>query len=102
MFHILQLKFKDAIVNGLTSFSVSNLQKIYIALAVANSIVTLARAFSFAYGGMRAASRVHTAFIQKVITAPVKFFDQNPSGRILNRCADPIQFANCNNFCTLQ
>ncbi|CAM6124334.1 unnamed protein product [Calypogeia fissa] len=59
--------------------------KIYIALAVANSIITLARAFSFAYGGMRAASRVHTAFIQKVITAPVRFFDQNPSGRILNR-----------------
>jgi ATP-binding cassette subfamily C (CFTR/MRP) protein 10 len=63
----------------------ANIQKIYVALAVANSVVTLARSFSFAYGGMRAAHQVHKAFINKVITAPVKFFDQNPSGRILNR-----------------
>ncbi|XP_020530905.1 ABC transporter C family member 13 isoform X3 [Amborella trichopoda] len=53
--------------------------------AVMNSLLTLIRAFSFAYGGLRAALQVHNNLLSKLLTAPVYFFDQNPSGRILNR-----------------
>lgn len=50
-----------------------------------NSCFTLVRAFSFAYGGLRAAVCVHETLLYKLIDAPVKFFNQTPSGRILNR-----------------
>lgn len=50
-----------------------------------NSTLTLARAFSFAFGGLRAAVRVHDQLLKNLIDAPVSFFDQTPSGRILNR-----------------
>lgn len=50
-----------------------------------NSFLTLVRAFSFAYGGLRAAVRVHETLLYKIVNAPVKFFNQTPSGRILNR-----------------
>lgn len=56
-----------------------------LALAGANSVFTFARAFSFAYGGLRAAFFVHEALLQRIIAAPVTFFDRNPRGRILNR-----------------
>ncbi|URE01087.1 ABC transporter transmembrane region [Musa troglodytarum] len=51
-----------------------------------NSLFTLARAFSFSYGGLCAAVQVHAELLSKLVNAPVYFFDQNPSGRILNRC----------------
>ncbi|KAK4488885.1 hypothetical protein RD792_004675 [Penstemon davidsonii] len=50
-----------------------------------NSSLTLVRAFSFAFGGLRAAIRVHDHLLQNLINAPVSFFDQTPTGRILNR-----------------
>ena len=56
-----------------------------LALAGANSVFTFARAFSFATGGLRAAYCVHEALLERIITAPVTFFDRNPRGRILNR-----------------
>ncbi|XP_058067677.1 ABC transporter C family member 13 isoform X8 [Magnolia sinica] len=58
--------------------------------SVANSLITLARAFSFAFGGLRAAVQVHTKLLNKLINAPVIFFDQNPSGRILNRLSSDL------------
>nr|QVT92351.1 ABC transporter [Salvia miltiorrhiza] len=50
-----------------------------------NSLLTLVRAFSFAFGGLQAAIRVHDQLLHKLIDSPVSFFDQTPSGRILNR-----------------
>ncbi|CAA7408092.1 unnamed protein product [Spirodela intermedia] len=55
-----------------------------------NSLLTLLRAFSFAYGGLSAATRVHSEVLQRLIDAPVHFFDQNPSGRILNRLSSDL------------
>ncbi|XP_038982338.1 ABC transporter C family member 13-like isoform X1 [Phoenix dactylifera] len=55
-----------------------------------NSLFTLARAFSFSYGGLRAAVQVHTKLLNKLVDAPVHFFDQNPSGRILNRLSSDL------------
>ncbi|KAG8093776.1 hypothetical protein GUJ93_ZPchr0012g20484 [Zizania palustris] len=50
-----------------------------------NSFFTLGRAFSFAYGGLCAAIQIHVDLLKNLIGAPVSFFDQNPTGRILNR-----------------
>eukprot|EP00898_Chlorokybus_atmophyticus_P001163 jgi/Chlat1/2047/Chrsp17S02516 len=69
--------------------SLSDTTKFYLtvfaALAVINSICTLARSFFFAYGGLRAARVLHLQLLQAVLAAPMKFFENNPSGRILNR-----------------
>ncbi|OAY65185.1 ABC transporter C family member 13 [Ananas comosus] len=55
-----------------------------------NSLFTLARSFSFAYGGLRAAILVHTKILDKLLNAPVYFFDHNPSGRVLNRLSSDL------------
>lgn len=61
------------------------LQIVMLAFGGSHSLFTLARAFSFAYGGLQAAYHMHDALLQKVIAAPITFFDRNPRGRILNR-----------------
>ncbi|KAJ6809460.1 ABC transporter C family member 13 [Iris pallida] len=60
------------------------------ALGGANSLLTLIRAFSFSYGGLHAAIQVHTRLLKNIVNAPVQFFDQNPSGRILNRFSSDL------------
>ncbi|KAG5537417.1 hypothetical protein RHGRI_024745 [Rhododendron griersonianum] len=57
-----------------------------------NSLLTLTRAFSFAFGGLRAAIQVHDKLLKKLIDAPIIFFDQTPSGRILNSTIFCINF----------
>lgn len=59
--------------------------KVMLVLGGLHSLFTLARSFSFAYGGLRAAHQMHHVLLQKVISAPITFFDRNPRGRILNR-----------------
>ncbi|GBP44642.1 ABC transporter C family member 13 [Eumeta japonica] len=58
---------------------------IYAGLAVANLILTVVRAFLFAYGGVRAAANVHEALLGTVVKGRMEFFDTTPAGRILNR-----------------
>lgn len=58
---------------------------IYVGLAVGNSIFTLLRAFTFAYGGIAAARRLHRSLLKSLLKCSISFFDQTPSGRILNR-----------------
>ncbi|KAF8732976.1 hypothetical protein HU200_015328 [Digitaria exilis] len=57
---------------------------------IINSLFTLGRAFSFAFGGLRAAIHIHASLLENIINAPVCFFDQNPSGRILNRLSSDL------------
>eukprot|EP00850_Spirogloea_muscicola_P005214 SM000023S07670 [mRNA] locus=s23:744663:754300:- [translate_table: standard] len=59
--------------------------EVYASLALANTIFTLSRSFSFAYGGLRAAKGLHQELLSSVLAAPVDFFDRTPRGRILNR-----------------
>ena len=61
------------------------MQVVLCIFCIINSALTLVRAFSFAFGGLRAAVQVHNTLLNKLIDAPVQFFDQTPSGRILNR-----------------
>ncbi|XP_031482452.1 ABC transporter C family member 13 isoform X2 [Nymphaea colorata] len=53
--------------------------------AAVSSLLTLVRAFSFSYGGLRATVQVHNKLLKKLIHAPICFFEQNPTGRIINR-----------------
>ncbi|XP_017229484.1 ABC transporter C family member 13 isoform X1 [Daucus carota subsp. sativus] len=57
---------------------------------VMNSSFTLVRAFSFAFGGLRAAVQVHDRLLKNLVDAPVHFFDQTPTGRILNRLSSDL------------
>lgn len=72
-------------LDGINHHSTYFYLEVLLFFAVANSSFTLARAFSFAYGGLEAAFKVHEALLSQIIYAPVYFFDQNPKGRILNR-----------------
>lgn len=60
-------------------------QVVLCIFCIINSLLTLVRAFSFAFGGLRAAIQVHNTLLNKLIDARVQFFDQTPGGRILNR-----------------
>ncbi|CAF0900555.1 unnamed protein product, partial [Didymodactylos carnosus] len=58
---------------------------IYVCLAIVNSIFTLIRAFTFAYGGIEAARKMHKMLLNSLLKCSISFFDVTPSGRILNR-----------------
>ncbi|CAF3836416.1 unnamed protein product, partial [Rotaria magnacalcarata] len=58
---------------------------IYVSLAIANSLFTLMRAFTFAYGGIAAARKLHKSLLNSLLKCSISFFDATPSGRILNR-----------------
>ncbi|KAI4355833.1 hypothetical protein L6164_004569 [Bauhinia variegata] len=57
---------------------------------IINSFLTLMRAFSFAFGGLQAATKLHNKLLSNLIKAPVRFFDQTPAGRILNRFSSDL------------
>lgn len=79
------------------------LQVVLCIFCISNSFLTLVRAFSFAFGGLRAAIQVHNTLLNKIIDAPVQFFDQTPAGRILNRLElDAILWSNYWCFSDLQ
>ncbi|XP_024633050.1 ABC transporter C family member 13 isoform X1 [Medicago truncatula] len=76
--------------DGQTSYSMSFYLAILCLFCIMNSIFTLVRAFSFAFGGLQAATKVHNRLLSKLINAPVQFFDQTPGGRILNRLSSDL------------
>ncbi|VVA99119.1 unnamed protein product [Arabis nemorensis] len=80
----------DKTGRGVTHYSTSFYLMVLCIFCIINSILTLVRAFSFAFGGLKAAVRVHSALICKLINAPIHFFDQTPSGRILNRLSSDL------------
>ncbi|CAH2076394.1 unnamed protein product, partial [Iphiclides podalirius] len=59
--------------------------EMYFALAGLNLVFTIMRAFLFAYGGVKAAGKIHKILVKVVVEAKVKFFDVTPTGRIINR-----------------
>ncbi|GMH15889.1 hypothetical protein Nepgr_017730 [Nepenthes gracilis] len=73
-----------------TDYSLSFYLIILSIFCIINSILTLLRAFSFAFGGLRAAVQVHDMLLKKLVNAPVHFFDQTPHGRILNRLSSDL------------
>ncbi|XP_019436154.1 PREDICTED: ABC transporter C family member 13 isoform X3 [Lupinus angustifolius] len=73
-----------------TKYSLSFYLGILCLLCIMNSFFTMVRAFSFAFGGIQAATKVHNRLLRKLINAPVQFFDQTPGGRILNRLSSDL------------
>ncbi|XP_035548110.1 ABC transporter C family member 13 isoform X2 [Juglans regia] len=73
-----------------TEYSTSFYLVILFIFCMINSFLTLVRAFSFAFGGLQAAVKVHDTLLYKLINAPVQFFDQTPGGRILNRFSSDL------------
>ncbi|XP_050232753.1 ABC transporter C family member 13 isoform X2 [Mercurialis annua] len=71
-------------------FSTSFYLVVLCIFCIVNSSLTLVRAFSFAFGGLRAAVEVHNMLFYKLVDAPVQFFDQTPTGRILNRLSSDL------------
>ncbi|GBF90620.1 hypothetical protein Rsub_03192 [Raphidocelis subcapitata] len=61
-----------------------------LVFAGANTLFTLARAFTFAVAGMAAARRTHDGLLRAVLLAPVAFFDRHAVGRILNRFSSDV------------
>uniref|UniRef100_A0A1A9WKS6 ABC-type xenobiotic transporter n=1 Tax=Glossina brevipalpis TaxID=37001 RepID=A0A1A9WKS6_9MUSC len=58
---------------------------IYASLTLSNTLLTLARAFLFAYAGLKAAKYIHEKLLHAVMYTKFNFFDITPVGRILNR-----------------
>ncbi|KOM44579.1 hypothetical protein LR48_Vigan05g218400 [Vigna angularis] len=73
-----------------TRYSVSFYLAILCLFCIINSFFTLVRAFSFAFGGLQAATKVHNKLLNKLMNAPIQFFDQTPGGRILNRLSSDL------------
>ncbi|KAL8042899.1 hypothetical protein ABFX02_09G082600 [Erythranthe guttata] len=76
--------------NNESKYSTTFYLVILCMFCIVNSSLTLVRAFAFAFGGLRAAIRVHDQLLRNLIDAPVSFFDQTPSGRILNRLSSDL------------
>ncbi|KAF2321524.1 hypothetical protein GH714_000277 [Hevea brasiliensis] len=74
----------DATGSSQADYSTSFYLVVLCIFCIVNSSLTLVRAFSFAFGGLHAAVQVHNTLLNKIIDAPVQFFDQTPAGRILN------------------
>jgi ABC-type multidrug transport system fused ATPase/permease subunit len=58
---------------------------IYLGLGLLQGLFAVISGLSFSWGGIKAASTLHNRSAQRVIHAPVAFFDTNPTGRIINR-----------------
>ncbi|XP_071962252.1 ATP-binding cassette sub-family C member 10-like [Antedon mediterranea] len=63
---------------------------IYSGLAAGNSIFTLLRAFLFAYGGLCATKLVHNRLLDRILHAPIVFFEETPIGRLINRFSSDV------------
>lgn len=72
-------------VNFTDQFSVEENGYIYTSIIVLLYIAVLARTISFFSACMRASTNMHDRLFQSVMAAPIKFFDFNPIGILLNR-----------------
>ncbi|KAJ3132928.1 hypothetical protein HK100_004842 [Physocladia obscura] len=62
----------------------------YIILAIIMAAGTYAYAIFLAYSGTRASKSLHTKALERILRAPVYFFDTTPLGRIINRFSRDI------------
>ena len=63
---------------------------VYISLAGGSLLSALCRSFLSFHGLINSSSNLHMEMLTSLLTAPIRFFDVNPAGRILNRFANDI------------
>ncbi|KAJ8929222.1 hypothetical protein NQ314_018101 [Rhamnusium bicolor] len=63
---------------------------IYSILVISSIVLALSRSISFFKYCMTASTRLHNLMFNKIVLAPIRFFNTNPSGRILNRFSKDI------------
>ncbi|KAI5710558.1 hypothetical protein M8J75_009674 [Diaphorina citri] len=68
----------------------SNFLFIYCTIGTFNSLTALGRAFTFAIGGIHAATKLHDQLLTSIMKARVLVFDLSPIGRILNRFSSDV------------
>ena len=56
------------------------------------TVLTFLRGFNFYYVVLQASRRLHNSMLRSVVHLPMRFFDTNPSGRIVNRFSKDIGF----------
>uniref|UniRef100_A0A668A9W6 ATP-binding cassette, sub-family C (CFTR/MRP), member 10 n=1 Tax=Myripristis murdjan TaxID=586833 RepID=A0A668A9W6_9TELE len=75
---------------GSVSSEVKFYLTVYGSIAAANTVLTAARAFLFAYGAVCAATVIHNQLLDSVLKATTSFFDTTPLGRVLNRFSSDL------------
>ena len=63
---------------------------VYLSLAGGSLLSALCRSFLSFHGLINSSSNLHMEMLTSLLTAPIRFFDVNPAGRILNRFANDI------------
>lgn len=71
-------------------FTRENCIYIYTGLIIALFFVALARSMLFYKMAMLSSQKLHDMMFSSVIYSPMRFFDTNPSGRILNRFSKDV------------
>lgn len=69
---------------------------VYGGLGVGQAFAILAGSFVMALGTLKSASNLHMQMLQRILRAPLSFFDVTPSGRVLNRFAKDVDI--CGKF----
>ncbi|XP_076270121.1 ATP-binding cassette subfamily C member 4-like isoform X2 [Rhynchophorus ferrugineus] len=79
--------FDDVTVNGTPYriFKTDMAIYIYTSLIIAAILLTTSRAMLFYKMAMEASKNIHRKMFHCLLEAPMRFFDVNPSGRVLNR-----------------
>ncbi|TMW69131.1 hypothetical protein Poli38472_001287 [Pythium oligandrum] len=63
---------------------------IYALLGVGTMICAFLRAILFGFGSLRGSRALFTAMTKSLLNAPLRFFDANPIGRIVNRYSEDM------------
>jgi len=80
----------------------NNYIMIYLILNVGFSVMTFVYYAFMAHTGVRASKKVHENAINRILMAPIYFFDTNPSGRIINRFSKDQDSLDNTIFITIQ
>eukprot|EP00731_Ephydatia_muelleri_P028696 Em0020g340a len=62
----------------------------YMGLGVAQTVLSFLATFSLVVAGLRASRVLHNTMLERLLRAPMHFFDTTPLGRILNRFSKDI------------
>ncbi|KAJ8954547.1 hypothetical protein NQ318_000781, partial [Aromia moschata] len=82
---------KHSIYNTLNPIITENVSLlIYSLLIISSVILAFTRSLYFFKYCVRASTKLHNVMFKRIIKAPMKFFNTNPAGRILNRFSKDI------------